>query len=119
MGFGAGLLSALPINTGNESVYVRPYKIFSEFNLSVAYIISKNNFAFIPTLSVINDLGFKIIKRKVLAQKDSSIKFFYAPGLKARFAFFVGRWGGNIDYALLFYSSAISQVTGLSFSYKI
>lgn len=114
LGIGGGLYGTLPFKTGNASVRVRSYKLYSEERLSLAYVLAGSMFSIIPTLSLKSEIGAAIFKRNVQKSSSTSIDMLVALGPSMSIFYVVQKMGFGLTYSLSYGSLGLHQYLDLS-----
>lgn len=118
-GVGGGLYGTLPFKTGNAAVSVKPYTLYSEERLSIAYILSGPTFSIIPTLGLKSVIGAAIFNRQVQKSASSSLDLLVALGPTMSVFYWIKQLGFGLAYGISYGTKGLRQHVDLSFVVNI
>lgn len=119
LGLGGGLYGTLPFKTGNAAVSVKPYTLYSEERLSIAYILSGPTFSIIPTLGLKSVIGAAIFNRQVQKSASTSIDLLLALGPTMSVFYWLKQLGFGLAYSMSYGTKGLRQHVDLSFVVSI
>ena len=117
-GPGLSLAATKPLGTGNSSVRVSPYSLYSEQRFTVSWAYAQGDMAFMPFVNIFANLGVEIIHRQVRAQRSINMSTLIALGSRLGMSLWWKDWGVIASYDLSYGSNKWRQQMLISLAYN-